>query len=171
MSEQQTEGRVAAGYYKGHAIAGSEQYGTTKSGNDQIVIDLDVPSLGRQFSTFLVFTDKSAEYELKRLRACGWDGDDISNLAGIDKNEIDVQVFYELYEGKEQMKVRIATGGGKFKIESPMDDKAKRAFAARMKSFIKGERPAAKAAPKAAAPPREQDSSTFGDTSEDEIPF
>lgn len=139
MIDDQQQDAIPAGYYKGRVVADSAQYGVTTNGNDQIVLDIDVPKLGRQFSTFLVFSDNGAQYEIERLRACGWAGDDILHLTGVDKNEVDVQIAYEVYNGKRQMKVRIATGGGRFKLEATMDDKQKRAFAARMKSFLKGD--------------------------------
>lgn len=139
------------GFYKGRAIKGSEQYGVSKNGNDQIVIDLDLGELG-QASTFLNFSDAAAPYAIERLRACGWKGDDVTDLTGIDANEIDVQVKYETYQGKEQMKVEIATGGGKVKLENQMDDRSKRAFGARMKQFLKGN---GAATPKPASKPQE----------------
>lgn len=133
-----TEERVEPGFYKGRAIAGSEQYGTTKKGDEQIAIDVEIPSLGCSYTTFLYFTEAAAPYAIERLRACGWQGNDISKLAGIDKNEITVGIKYETYQGKERMKIDIATGGGRVQLENPLDERAKRAFAARMQSFLKG---------------------------------
>lgn len=129
--------RIAAGNYRGRAIKGSEQYGQTSNGNDQIVIDLDLPDIGEKVSTFLVFTDKAAQYSLDRLRACGWKGDDLSNLDGIDANEVDVEVKYEMYQGQEKMKVQIVTGGGAVKLKDQLDDKGKKAFAAKYRDLAK----------------------------------
>jgi hypothetical protein len=128
--------RVSAGTYRGRAIAGTEQYGTTSNGNDQIVLDLDLIDLGEKVSTFLVFSDKSAPYSLERLRACGWKGDDLSNLSGIDANEVNVEVKYEMYQGDEKMKVQILTGGGVV-LKDKLDDKGRRAFAARYAKLAK----------------------------------
>lgn len=129
--------RIEKGTYRGRAIAGSEQYGTTSKGNDQIVLELDLLDIGERVSTFLVFSDNSAEFSVDRLRACGWEGEDLSNLQGIDRNEVSVSVWYEEYQGKEQMKVEIATGGGRVVLDAPMDDKAKRAFGARFRHLTK----------------------------------
>ncbi len=144
-----SEATIPAGMYKGRAIAGSEQYGVTSKGNDQIVIDVDVPSLGRSLSVFLNFSENAAQYSIDKLRACGWSGEDLTNLIGLDKNEVDVNVKYESYNGEQKMKVDIFSGGGRVKLESPMDDKQKRAFAARMKVYVK---PAASGQPRAATP-------------------
>ncbi len=142
-----SEEKIVTGYYKGRVVAGSEQYGTTPKGTEQIVLEVGVPSLARTFSTFLYFSEAAAAMSLDRLRACGWKGDDISKLEGIDTNEIDIHIKYETYDGKERMKVEIATGGGgKIKLDNQMDDKSKRAFAARMKLLIKGTNGAPKAA-------------------------
>lgn len=140
--------RIAAGNYRGRAIKGSEQYGQTKNGNDQIVIDLDLLDIGEKVSTFLVFTDKAAQFSLDRLRACGWTGDDLSKLDGIDANEVDVEVKYEMYQGQEKMKVQIVTGGGAVKLKDQLDDKGKKAFAAKYKDLAKSVAAKAPAAPK-----------------------
>lgn len=165
----------AAGFYKGRAIAGSAQYGE-KNGNEQICLDLEVPSLHRQFTTFLYFSEAAEPYAIQRLRACGWTGDDISNLVGIDKNEIDVQIKYEEYNGKVQMKVDIATGGGTFKMDQQMDDRAKRAFAARLKSRLKGGAtptppPRAQQSQARQPPPTTQGGFGSSQSQDDDIPF
>lgn len=136
MSNEQT---IPAGFYKGRAIGGSEQYAVSSQGTEQIAIDVDVPSLNRQLTVILHFSDAAAPYTIEKLRACGWQGDDLSNLAGIESNEIDVAIKYDTWEGKTRMKVDISTGGGRIKLENTMGEQQKRAFAARMKSVIKGE--------------------------------
>jgi hypothetical protein len=134
MSEQ-----IQAGTYKGRAVAGSAQYGHTSNGNEQIALDLSVPALGRTLTTFLYFSDAAAPWSLERLKACGWAGDNVTDLAGIDKNEIDIQVKYEEWNGQPKLRVEILTGsGGKVQLADQMDDKTKRAFGARMSQFMKG---------------------------------
>lgn len=130
--------KIAAGTYRGRGIAGSEQYGSTSNGNDQIVIDLDLPDIGEQVSTFLVFSDKAAPYAIQRLRALGWQGSDLSNLDGIDANEVDVEIRYEMYKGEEKMKVEIRTGGGRVQLQNTYDEKSKRGFAAKYAKLCAG---------------------------------
>ena len=172
-----SEGKVAAGFYKGRGVAGSEQYATNpNNGNDQIAIDVEIPSLNRAFTTFLYFSDAAAPYAIDRLRACGWQGDDLSNLAGIDANEVDVQIKYEVFDGKERMKIDIATGGGRVKLENVMTPQQRKAFAARMKPALKGAAattqslPRQYPAPRAAQTPA-QDTAQHYDASGDDIPF
>ena len=134
MSEE-----IKAGFYKGRAIAGSEQYGTTTTGGDQIAIDVDVPALSRQLTVFLYFTEKAAPYALEKLRACGWSGDDVTRLSNLDKNEIDVVVKYETYQGQQRMRVDInaSAGGGRVRLDAPMDERSKRMFGARIQQMLK----------------------------------
>ncbi len=148
--------RIQAGVYRGKAVAGSEQYGATSNGNDQIVIDLTLDT-GDTVSTFLVFSEKAAPWSMKRLRALGWSGTDLTDLTGIDSNEVDVEVKYEEYNGDMKMKVQIVTGGT-VTIENQFDDKGKKAFAAKHAALAKATAP--KGAPSNAA-----------QTSSGDIPF
>lgn len=145
-----SEHRVPAGIHKGRGTMGI-QYGTTTNGHDQIVIDLALSELGETVSTFLIFSDAAAPYAIERLRAMGWIGDDLSDLTGIDQNEVDVEVKYEMYDGKERMRVQILTGGGRVVLQNTMDDKGKKAFAAKFKGLAAASRSAAGKQPAADA--------------------
>src|SRR4051794_9734304 len=46
---------IEAGVYRAQAVAGSEQYGQTSKGTDQIVINMDLLDVGEQVSVFLYF--------------------------------------------------------------------------------------------------------------------
>lgn len=166
--------KIPAGYYPGRAIAGSEQYGRTSGGHDQIVLDLDIPSLGRKLTTFLTFSDASAQYSLDRLRACGWAGDDVTNLAGIDANEVDIGIKYKPKQNGvgEQMEVSIMTGSGGYKIkdENKLTDQERRGFGARMKQFIKQGAPSVGTRP-APRPTQRQAPPVVSDADDSDIPF
>lgn len=165
---------IEAGTYRGRGIAGSEQYGKTSNGNDQIVIDLELES-GERVSTFLVFSDKAAKYSMDRLRALGWKGNDLTDLTGIDQNEVAVEVKYEEYQGEEKMKVQIRTGSGVV-LKETLDANAKKAFGAKYKALAV-RTPAVTATP---APPKVKPAPKPGaaqadfapaDDGGDEIPF
>jgi hypothetical protein len=165
--------RIDPGTHRGRGIAGTEQYGTTSNGNDQIVVDLDLFDIGEKVSTFLVFSDKSAPYSIERLRALGWSGNDLANLTGIDQNEVSVEVKYETYQGEEKMKVQILTGGGVV-LKDKLDDKGKKAFASKYKALAASSTPAPGAV--APAPSRhrtEKVPADFGQSQggSDDIPF
>lgn len=170
MSEE-----IPAGYYTARGVKGSEQFGTTSNGNRQIAINLDVAELGRELTTFLVFSEKNTPYETERLRALGWTGDD--KLTGIDANEVTVAVKYEPYQGEQKMKVQIVTGGGTVKLKDTMDEKQKRSFLVELSRIAKSEGPrtAPKPAPKPAngraLPPASGGVAADYDGGDDEIPF
>ena len=60
---------------------------------------------------------------------------------------------YELYQGQEKMKVQILTGGGSVKLKDQLDDKGKKAFAAKYRDLAKSA-----VAPKPAPAPKKSDS-------------
>jgi hypothetical protein len=130
------------GIYKGRGVEGSEQYGE-KNGNLELIVDVVVqvpadgakPAHTRSLSTAHYMTQAAAQYVFERLRALGWEGNDIRDLRGISKNEIDVQVKTEDYQGKPVTKVEILSGGGRFKSATPVD---KNAFAAKLQAIIGG---------------------------------
>lgn len=138
------------GFYKGRAIKGSEQYGQSSKGTDQIAVDLAIET-GETVTAVLPFTQNSVEYSVKKLRACGWKGDDLDNLEGIDANEVTVEIKEEEWEGKVRMKADIKYGG--FTFETPMDAPSRKRFAASWKSAIRGLAGGGQAAPRPQATP------------------
>src|SRR5574343_1586056 len=124
---------LECGNYEARAVPGSEQYGTDKSGNMQIAIDMMVETPGYEGETMTVvlsFAGKAPEYSIKRLRMLGWKGNDLDNLIGIDANRVPVRVYDDTYQGKTHRKMDIQTGGGTFKFQSQIDARQKKAFAA-----------------------------------------
>lgn len=163
------EGKPAAGIYKGRAIGGSEQYGETSNGNDQIALDLTIPALNRTLTTFLVFSENSMAYSVDRLRACGWKGEDVNKLVGIEDNEVDVRISYQQHNGKEQMRVEIMTNGGSVKLDQPMDEKRKRQFGSKVAQFLKAGSPRPAPKPKGPRDNSMPDDERFG-SADDAMP-
>ena len=127
---------IGAGKYRAKAVAGSEQYGQTKNGNDQVVITMELLDIGEQVSVFLYFSDAAAPHSIKRLRRAGWSGDDLSNLVGLGSTECEVEIKYEDYNGEQKMKAEIASGGT-ITLDTQLDDKAKKAFGAKFRDLAK----------------------------------
>lgn len=141
------------GNYMGKAIKGSEQYGESHGGNPELLLQVIIPELatpdapqGRIFTTVLYFSAEAAPYSIPRLRALGWKGTDLSDLTGIDENEVMVNIAWPVDPGdnKAKLKVQIGSGAGTFSTKKPVDPKA---FAARV-GAIAGLPPTASAAPK-----------------------
>ncbi len=95
------------------------------------------------------FTDGARDRTIQSLRYCGctFPGDDITNLEGIDKNEVEIVVEHEPYTfpvgharaGESITRVRVAWvngGTGGIREEEQMDPAKKAAFAASMKGAL-----------------------------------
>ena len=126
------------GNYMGKAVKGSEQYGESPNGNPELLLQVIIPELaspefpaGRTFTTVLYFSAEAAPYSIPRLRALGWKGNDLSDLSGIDENEVQINVAWPVDpgDGKAKLKVQIGSGAGTFSTKKPVDPKA---FAARV---------------------------------------
>lgn len=126
--------RVKEDTYKARAIIDSVKLGTSSKGTDQASIDFVVPELNhRVFTVFFYFSPGALPFATQKLRACGWDGVDWIGFNGVDHNEIDLVIRYEKYEGVDRIKCDVLTEGtGRVEMKNTMDDRQKRAFAARM---------------------------------------
>ena len=126
--------KLEAKTYKGTFIQGSQQIGTTKNGHPQIALDitLKTPDGDHSVTTFLTFSEAASPYSEERLVALGWAGKgndvDFAKLT----NEVDVQVSYRTWEGKEQMDVQIQTGSGRVKLKNAMDQAQEKNFLSRL---------------------------------------
>jgi len=128
---------IAAGKYKARGVEGSVQMGHTKTGTEQMGIDLEL-STGDIVTTVLYFSDKAAPYSIERLKALGVTSLDDPKFPGISTNEVEAIVKYETYEGKENMKVEIlGNGGGRFQFNDKMPEVQQRTFMARLKQLDK----------------------------------
>lgn len=139
---------IKAGVYRGRLVAGSEQYGESTNGNLELIVDADLEmddGSVRRVSTPLYLSAAAAPYSIDRLRAAGWEGNDIRDLTGIDKNEVDFEVRHEEYNGEMKTKVQIMSGGGRFQSANPVD---KNAFAAKFNAIMGNNAPMDSAAPK-----------------------
>lgn len=119
---------IKAGRYKARGVAGSEDFGKSSNGNDQVAITLALSETGQRVTAYLSFTEKAKPYSMERLYALGWTPGSDESLPGIDRNEVDVDITYEMYNGKEQMKVNIATAGGGISEENRFAPKEKKSF-------------------------------------------
>lgn len=130
------------GIHKARAIAGSEQFSPDKSGNLLIGIDMQLDD-GEVMTTTLSFSGKAAEHSMRKLRKLGWShADDVTDLMGIDSNEVEVRVFEEDYTNPTtgvssvQQKCEITKSGG-FRFEKQLDDRGKKTFAAQYRGLAK----------------------------------
>lgn len=136
---QEHQDRIPAGRYLARCTGPDDvQFGYASSGNEQILLRFELLNEGFQgqyvqwFGSFA--NDQAQQITFRTLRDCGWQGADVTQLDGIDKNEVELLIKYEEYQGKRRMKVNVfAPGGGMFTMPKQMNDAEKRAFAQRMK--------------------------------------
>lgn len=130
---------IPNGTYRARALPDDVQFGYTKGGNEQIAVPVQITEgehAGAVVTWFGTFAEgKATEITLKALRACGWSTSDLTDLAGLGANEVEAVIEWETYNGVDRMKVKWLNtiGGGKVKLEQPMTDAQRKAFAARMK--------------------------------------
>jgi hypothetical protein len=150
------------------AVAVTIQYGVAKSGTDQVGVGLEItqgPNKGQRSTSILYFSDEAAQYSVKKLRACGFTGDDLGSLilpgsndpeTGIGKPswkavEVDISLTTESYvndqgETKSTQKCNIYDGeGGQMVFQNQMKADEVRGFASRFNKFLGGATPSGNA--------------------------
>jgi hypothetical protein len=105
--------RLRPGTYTARGVPGTDRFDVKEKGV-QVAFQLELET-GARVTTRLAFSEKAKPYSLDRLRAMGaWitGRPGAYKLEGIDTNLVQATVKYETYQGKEQMRVDIYTGGG-----------------------------------------------------------
>jgi hypothetical protein len=125
--------------YKGRAV--SWGLGTTEKGNPQIAVTFVITTAGadlEEITWYGYFTDKTEERTIQSLRYCGWQGDDFTNLDGMNENEVELVIEDEDYQGKTYTKVKwVNRPGGSAALKAPLAGNALQEFAARMRSKVR----------------------------------
>lgn len=130
-------------------------------------------------------TDKAVDRTLEALRVCGWTGDDVRELPGLDANEVEIEVQHEEFKGRIYARVRWvnALGSGSRGAGAGLSAETAAAIATglRGKAVLSrqkaGERPAPKPrpAPQSTPAPGPFDSADRknlgGGIADDDIPF
>jgi|SRR5580692_5921377 hypothetical protein len=112
------EGRYKAKAETPDPVGAPHEFGRSSKGTPELLVHLFVPDLQRTFVSPLYFSADAAPYSEERLRALGCAN--VTTLAGIDTNEVDVELKYEFYDGKWRIRVSILSGGGVFHTSNPM---------------------------------------------------
>ncbi len=129
---------IEAKRYKAQAVPGSMQFGQSSKGNDQIAIDLLLAPGGQTVTAFLNFSEAAKPYSEERLVALGWAGVGHELDEAELNREVEVDISYRDYQGKQQMDVNIVTSGGRVKLKTTLDDSQKKAFLQRLTGVTVG---------------------------------
>ena len=117
---------------------------------------------GEEITCYRYFTEKSVEYTMADLRTCGWIGDDLADLSSIDEGDADLTIVlvnedFKKNDGTVETNIKVKSiyaAGGAAMLNAPMDETARKSFAAKMRGAAVASRqgkPAVKAASKPAA--------------------
>ena len=83
------------------------------------------------------FTEATTERTIEALRYLGFEGDDLSNLIGLDKNEVDLVIEDEEYEGKTYARVQFINKPRGPAVKTKLEGQKLSAFAAQMKGAFR----------------------------------
>lgn len=171
---------IPEGRYK--ARGRSWGFGKTSTGIEQmgIMFGFSDPDGAERTLTWYGFfnTEENGKRALKVMRICGWDENDadVLNPKGLDKNEVEIVVKHEEYNGETQARIAFVNAIGVALKPLPEDDKAK--LANKIKGWMKpignGQRGSQRPQQRQTqAPKRSEGAFDPGppDAAEDDIPF
>ena len=138
-----------------NAIARACSLGTAKTGTKQVAVTFEVVSQdehqGETIAWIGSMTDKTWERTIESLQHCGWQGDDLTELADLDADgaarllSAEVQIVCEPeadQDGNDRLRVKWVNkpGAGRFAFKAKLEGAELRSFAAEMKNSIRGMR-------------------------------
>lgn len=127
------------GKYRAKAVPGQWGVGVAGTGTPQVGVMFELlDRQGETISWYGFLTDKSIEITVRGLRACGWEGVELSDLSGLDKNEVVLVIENETYEGKTIPKVRFVNSSGGLTMNNVLEGNELQAFSAQMRAKIIG---------------------------------
>jgi hypothetical protein len=112
----------------------------TSKGNPQVAVEfmlLDEHVHGQRITWFGFFTDRTYERTIQSLRHCGWEGDDLSELGSVGSTDCRLDIGYEEYDGKQQLRVRWVNSLSGVVVQSPMTTDEAKLFAAEMRNRVR----------------------------------
>lgn len=155
---------IQPGKYRARATGPEDvQFGRTGNGNRQVAVLFRFvdPELEQETITwFGTFADgKATEITVKALRACGWYGDNLADMTGIDSQEVELVIVEEPdQEGNLRTKVKWVNkpGGGKVELKNALNQGEVQALAAEMKGYLIASKQGQPTAPRQGAPQQAQ---------------
>lgn len=140
---------IEAGNYRARCTGEQDvQFGLSRSGGEQIAITFDLldgegRATGQQITYFGSFVGGALKHTKDALRNCGWQGDSLMDLTGIDSCEVELRVVHKEFEGVPRAEVSFVNkpggGSGAVKFKNAMTDEQRAAFAARMRGAFMGD--------------------------------
>ena len=160
---------ISAGKYIGRARSETLCFGHSRSGSEQVAMNFEILNEGFEGQSVAWYGSLATEgrngkkpaieIAMRQLRDAGWTGDSLTDPTGLGSVEVDLDIKYETYQGKESMRVFVMPKDGyTVKMESPIQGRELAALNARLKgAILASKRPVAKqpAKPATRAPTHE----------------
>jgi hypothetical protein len=129
----------------------------TSEGKPQVAVDLVITEEGEaegQHRTWYgSFSDKARERTFESLCLLGWDGDNLSELGGIDRNDVWVTIVHEEdLEGNPRDRAAFINGSPGLAVKEPMGADDAKAFAEQMRGFVLAHKAKTRGAPASTKP-------------------
>lgn len=130
---------IEKGTYTAKAV--EWKLGVTGTGKEQIAVLFQLED-GSQITWYGYFTEKTTERTLDSLEYMGWDGVDISNPVGLDRNEVRVVIDHEVSEqdGKTYARVKWVNQMGGLAVKEELTGGALQSFKQRMQGAVMARR-------------------------------
>lgn len=110
--------------------------GTSSTGKEQVAVMFVLSEgehAGKHITWYGYFTDTTVDRTLDSLRHCGWDGDNFVQLEGLDRNEVELVIEPEEYQGKWNDRVKWVNRLSTIALKEKMSGDALAAFASKMR--------------------------------------
>ena len=175
---------IQPGTHRARALSGGLGY--TSGGKEQVGIDFQIlegEHQGEHITWWGYFTDATTDKTIEALRICGWEGDDLCDLSGIQNNDVDLVVQAKEFtnartgEVREGVEVRWVNKPSGLQMRDKMDAAAAKDFAQKMRGRVvalrsgNGRAPAPAAKPQPKFPTGGAPAALRQVIEEDDIPF
>lgn len=167
---------IPAGTYPARAT-GEYEFGISESsGNEQVGLAFRITQgdhIGRVLSWYGFFnSEDNAKRTIKSLRACGWKGENLSDLSGITEQDVNIVVEIDDYDPENPRNKIAWVNGSGVAMKHVMNEQQKKALSARMRGLIVASGGTRQASAASRPPPQVQRTAPPRDAQyEDDIPF
>lgn len=142
---------IAEGYYTGRGIKGQlAESGDKRTPKVEVLVEIadDGEHQGARLRWDGWLTDAAAPRTLESLRHLGWQGEMLTDLAGIDANLVQLKIVHEEYEDKQTGEIkksarvafinRLGGGAALSGDENRLEGKAAASLALRFRALARG---------------------------------
>lgn len=126
--------QIPDGTYLATAVEGALGYADT--GTPYIGVLFSLKEAGVKLTWRGFFTEKTQERTFEALRACGWKGDDLSEITFPQGNEVEVVVKQEEWEGKVHPRIQWVNAVRGPMVKNAMTMAERKAFAEKMRGAV-----------------------------------